>query len=481
LIEEAIFANRFTKGSHVTKIGRNDSCHCGSGKKYKKCCMKKDKEAAQTRQEVEQTGQLSGLTPPQRPPEPPDPQQEAIDAIWDKFQTANYEGQIALFHKTLEEGAELIDGEMAFEFLNTIYYKSVERNERDRFEALAEALGEQLPDVYAAEAGYISGWRITNAVADGRFDDIPAMANQMAQAAEKNIDQFFNLMDLLAYHNQLATLISATTIAWPQVKDSTTILGIDEFANQATDYIVFNYLTQTTTPDSNDPTLLAQIAPYMDLNLDLFSEYIAGLANQGKHTWTMDDFEFDPPESDTSFGWDDEDEEETVDEGRRNLHQLTVEFLGYLYHQEDIPYAKGALARAEIYEYILRRYDGELEPHEPMIKPKGGRKRKSGPRQPQHPLCPDRNTFDHFLADLLHFINPQYYKAATTLELVPAWLHFLESRQLIDAEQREQTLFELRGLDTEFLKAIKDYPDPTLQVAMENWRNNAEQKQMGGD
>ncbi|MDO8446597.1 MAG: SEC-C metal-binding domain-containing protein [Deltaproteobacteria bacterium] len=23
---------------HVDKIGRNDSCPCGSGKKYKKCC-----------------------------------------------------------------------------------------------------------------------------------------------------------------------------------------------------------------------------------------------------------------------------------------------------------------------------------------------------------------------------------------------------------------------------------------------------------
>lgn len=27
----------------MSKIGRNDPCHCGSGKKYKKCCMEKDK------------------------------------------------------------------------------------------------------------------------------------------------------------------------------------------------------------------------------------------------------------------------------------------------------------------------------------------------------------------------------------------------------------------------------------------------------
>jgi hypothetical protein len=27
------------------ELGRNDPCHCGSGKKYKKCCMSKDEAA----------------------------------------------------------------------------------------------------------------------------------------------------------------------------------------------------------------------------------------------------------------------------------------------------------------------------------------------------------------------------------------------------------------------------------------------------
>ena len=26
-------------------LGRNDPCHCGSGKKYKRCCLRKDEEA----------------------------------------------------------------------------------------------------------------------------------------------------------------------------------------------------------------------------------------------------------------------------------------------------------------------------------------------------------------------------------------------------------------------------------------------------
>lgn len=33
------------KGDTILKTGRNDPCPCGSGKKYKKCCMEKDEEA----------------------------------------------------------------------------------------------------------------------------------------------------------------------------------------------------------------------------------------------------------------------------------------------------------------------------------------------------------------------------------------------------------------------------------------------------
>ena len=33
----------------MAKIGRNEPCHCGSGKKYKKCCEPRDQQAATER------------------------------------------------------------------------------------------------------------------------------------------------------------------------------------------------------------------------------------------------------------------------------------------------------------------------------------------------------------------------------------------------------------------------------------------------
>ena len=46
----------YTVRRAVAKIGRNDSCHCGSGKKYKKCCIEKDKALLQD------SSQYEGLT-----------------------------------------------------------------------------------------------------------------------------------------------------------------------------------------------------------------------------------------------------------------------------------------------------------------------------------------------------------------------------------------------------------------------------------
>ncbi len=77
---------------------------------------------------------------------------------------------------------------------------------------------------------------------------------------------------------------------------------------------------------------------------------------------------------------------------------------------------------------------------------------------------------DRFLAGLLGFLSGRYYEAIVTFELVPAWLRFLELRQLIDAEQRTKTLLQaLHGLDTDLPNVLKDHPDPALIRAVEQW------------
>jgi hypothetical protein len=73
------FWNKDKKAEDLPKhadLGRNDPCHCGSGKKYKKCCMEKDqtaerktleenwaKSAAEVKAEAEKNAKESKETP----------------------------------------------------------------------------------------------------------------------------------------------------------------------------------------------------------------------------------------------------------------------------------------------------------------------------------------------------------------------------------------------------------------------------------
>jgi hypothetical protein len=43
-------------------LGRNDPCHCGSGKKYKQCCLSKDEEAARKARAGEQPAEAAGAS-----------------------------------------------------------------------------------------------------------------------------------------------------------------------------------------------------------------------------------------------------------------------------------------------------------------------------------------------------------------------------------------------------------------------------------
>lgn len=59
----------------VKRPGRNEPCHCGSGKKYKQCCLVKDEEVDRAARE-QQTGAAEPTAPPeeapsQRTPPPP--------------------------------------------------------------------------------------------------------------------------------------------------------------------------------------------------------------------------------------------------------------------------------------------------------------------------------------------------------------------------------------------------------------------------
>ena len=138
------------------KTGRNDPCPCGSGKKYKKCCLASDQEASSRREAVTLPPPSSSAplrTVPslaQQHPEPaepaaaaraaeaptlappPDPVTERAESCWREFESQDGEGRIAVFLKALED-AEVMSDDLAFEMLSILHADAVESGGRMHF------------------------------------------------------------------------------------------------------------------------------------------------------------------------------------------------------------------------------------------------------------------------------------------------------------------------------------------------------------
>ena len=453
------------------KVGRNDPCPCGSGKKYKKCHMAQDQAAERAALPVEVAAPavsplISWVPPlPELPPLPePNPQYQAMQARIDAFESADYEDRIALFLQTLDE-PELIDREMAFEMINQVYSECAARGQRARFDALVAALRERWPELYAEDAHYYLDWLIAIALAEGRTEQLPALTRELAVTAGDDLDIFNSVIDRLAYHGQIAALLEALRIAWPYVQQSNVFeWAINEFAGKAADFVALDYLEQTTLPDASDPELLDRLSYFLPPDPPSLARYLTYVSGRAERNWTQATFAV---ERHARRGHDDTEEEQpSDDEGALNLHLLGLEFLGYLRREQQVSYTRGNLARALIEQYLVKRQPKQsprrMSKAATIRAEKAAQARAATPRHEHALLLPTRETLDPFLADQLHFINPQYYDVAAAIELLPAWLHFLESRQLIDAQQRAAAINGLRILAVQAVPIWQRISDPTL-------------------
>ena len=472
------------------KAGRNDPCPCGSGKKYKKCCLAKDQEASLGRTAVippppssvasprpapfltQQGLKPAGPTAPVRaaeaptPPLPLDPATERGESRWREFESQNGGGRIAVFLKTLED-AEVMTDDLAFEMLNILHTDAVKSGGRRRFAECVSALRERRPEVFDEGAHFYLSWCFLDALAESRQEVVPSLARELATHAGRDIDTFNRARDALGYHGQLSVLVEALRIAWPVEKSSDNVVpwGISEFAEKGVNHEIFDYLEHTAFPDPADAALLARVQFFVEEPHEHYlREFIGDLTGKSGREWQADDFALRPSRKESREDWGAEQEErQAPDQGAINLSRLISAFVGYLRREEGVPFPRGELVRQELYRYFVRRNEGDLDPRPSMLEQALHPKRKlPKPPRPAHPLCPERVTLDVHLGGMMGVMNGLYHSAAALFQAIPAWLRFLESRRLIDSGTSRKVVAELLPLHATLLRIWEQYTDDPL-------------------
>ena len=455
------------------KIGRNAPCPCGSGKKYKKCCLRIDEQnSAEERQqnarqqEIIDTYESVLQDTEDRKSGPFEDDGDSADAaddeteesesdrIWDEFKDSDFKQKAAIIEKILGN-SDLFEEFDCFELFSELHDTCQHRGDREVFKKLTHRLKREYPERYMNKLGYLLQTLIQDALIDENNAEAAKMFLEFADQADADIDIFNSTLDQMALHGDLELMLSAMHRGWEKVKYSSEIVpwGVDEYRNLAARYEIFKYVSEASDPVPTDHDFLKKLEKFIDPDVDILETYLAHITGSSGKEWQLDDFNYQiktgrrtknrgKPQKKEKKGL-------SLETFSRNVHYLGIEFLRYLTLEEGFFFPQAEIAALELKAYLIKRVEGDLEEEpslfEKMMQPELKNKKKSPPSF-DHILCPDQKSFDRFIGSFLTFFNVRIFRAGIVFGSIPAWLRFLEAKGLIEHQMRHQTVASIYKL-----------------------------------
>ncbi|MBK8901828.1 MAG: hypothetical protein IPM53_11630 [Anaerolineaceae bacterium] len=265
---------------------------------------------------------------------------------------------------------------------------------------------------------------------------------------------FQHTTDMLSYHNQLALLIHLLQTGYKQLRNSATA---SEWQQQTTtallmDGLIFHYLASFPADSATaSPELFAALQAIVPIDAEELNRYLAHLSGYTQYQWELEHLAEHPPQ---------------------NMAALMIEFLAFAHREAGVPYGRTNLIRHLLPTYFVERRTGQLNPRQDI-----GDLMRQGrpipkPRPNPHPLAPDSDTLQRFLARLLNYDAIRPYPAAALFTLMPAWLRFLQTRHLLAANEAQAVLDDLSSLQPDLLVFFQAFAgDEHLAAAVSHWPN----------
>ncbi|MFZ1396624.1 MAG: hypothetical protein WAS33_06995 [Candidatus Promineifilaceae bacterium] len=265
---------------------------------------------------------------------------------------------------------------------------------------------------------------------------------------------FQHTTDLLSYHNQLAWLIHLLQTGYTQLQSSS---RASEWQRQTVaslllDAQLFQFLESAPADSASaPPELIAALQTIVPVEADELNRYLAHLAGYTQYQWELEHLAEHPPQ---------------------NMAALMIEFLAFAYQEEGVAYGRSHLIRPLLPTYLVERRTGQLTPRQDL-----GDLMRSGrpiPKPPAsfHPLAPDSDSLQRFLAKLLNYDPVRPYAAAALFILLPTWLRFLQVRQLLTEAEAGAALDDLAQLRADLQSYFANLPgDVGVETAVAHWPN----------
>lgn len=401
------------------KVGRNDPCPCGSGKKYKKCHLATDEEKeSAARKDLAQT--VTALDDEDfefwekeelsRGPG----ENEASRKFYKAFYSTDFEGKAGML-RDMVIGNAPADTESIQYYFEDLWDEAETPRQYEVCSELAQMLRVHHGDIFDEIGGGLLDDCVRDAVVDGRFDAAAALFADYGRFADSDIDAFMRRADQLAYHGLLDALLGGFRAGWPVVRNSEDLSAplIEAFARRAVSYEIFSGLEGLSSGILNPSELLLRVRNFQDWD----EGDLRGCTNLLMHgldvEWRREDFALS----------------RSALERNPSLLPPFLEMLNFLIHafrqllhrEKGLSWTQADLAGAEMLDFILDRLKGNL---------KAGWGRKGMPTYWEdktiRTLCPDPFTLESYFAPSFDLPDIHDHRAMSMWATVPIWMEFLE-------------------------------------------------------
>ncbi|MCF7875984.1 hypothetical protein K9M06_02905 [Candidatus Bipolaricaulota bacterium] len=375
-----------------------------------------------------------------------------------KFEKMGLEEKFDFFYDKYED-PEVVGGDFALEMLDGLLLQSSLEGKWEEYLALDEKIRKNREDLVETYPYWLSRGRTLSLIwsdTEPEDEEVETLFQHYVEDPDVLTPAFWALVfrapanKLTGYFRRFRSEIEKNDQLMPRV--------IDEFIDLGIEIEIYSYLSEEGRYDPSDVSpeeLIEEIDRYYErLNRDRLRDMIRTLGGKQTYDWEPEDF------TPRNASGNERPEETQYNDG--DFFSLVDEFHRFLHTEEGLPWCRGRIARDQITGYLLRRIDGELE-----IK-YNPRANSSGPTP--EILLPDSETFEEFLNEYLHFLNPDYYKVATPFIYINSWLKFLLEKSLIERSDLRTVINDLESLKTEYEHFYREKcPDPEIMEAFQSW------------
>jgi hypothetical protein len=416
-------------------LGRNDACHCGSGKKYKKCHLDADERARALAPKAPMATPSAPRPVPAYEPPPrrePSPEEVRWERFWEDFDAAGLDERIAMARRafTEEPDGEAL-GELVFELVEKLTGPLQRAGRTGDLEALLREIEAQYPEAADRNAEWFHLWRTEGALLTG--GDVLGPMLAWAPRCFKLVDMFFRALDQLSFHGRQREVGAITAAAWPAITQGDVLEnGVEELGDLATLTAVGRRLDEDSGLDHLDAALRAETDPFETIL-----------------PWSAADV--------------------LGDDAEAVLDRLLIEFAAALRTRWSWPRTRAELARRALLAFLLDR----LDEHDQANSPTPGREveqvaKPAAAGRVEALVLPSIEVFEKAVSRYFGFLALGSWKGLALFAALPAWTVFVVEQKLASAEAATARREALAKLVPDVIAASESVEyDPLVRAVIE--------------